>query len=308
MVSDVLRRIKRAYLFIATFLLFARASVHRTVATNDYNGNNDGYQSCPSPISSCSSSVVQVYDISWVCNSRYTYRWGNGAHVNSILCANQDYATFSVSFYVVDTITEVSDIYVSMAIQDYKTRNIIQSRAPCYLCNMVGTSCTGKGDYTFSMDFRIVNNGDSSSSDDFCPVLIMAFSTEEDSGYNLGAVNMECEEWDNALATWTETHTVTPRDWLRNYGMILATGICLIIFSGFVWQQARRAATFRSCVDPCIMELDDYYSYRYPPQRAPSAPTTISTQERVSSNGLPLHQPAPGSQVLQKYSAPVRPA
>lgn len=275
-------------------------------AYNYNNRNNDDYRSdytnCPAVISVCENSVVQVRDVTWLCNSPYAYYWGSGTHRNSRLCAYNDKITYQVSFRVTDDITEVSDIFVTMAIQEYSSRTIIQSKAPSYLCDTVGTACTSAGDYSFSFTVRldgsasnsnlgVDTSSSSSSSDDFCPVLIMAFSTEDDSGYNLGALNMECEAWDNALATWARrAPKLTPRDWIRNYGMIFGTGLCLIVFSGFVWQQARRAASFRSCVDPCAMELDQYYNYRYPPQ---SIPTTIQTQEsnpHRNSFNVPLHQ------------------
>ncbi|KAL7566682.1 hypothetical protein ACA910_017744 [Epithemia clementina (nom. ined.)] len=279
---------------------------------NSYSSNSGDYggdyssQSCPTVLSLCENSVVQVRDVQWACNSPYAYYWGNGAHRNSRVCAYNDKITFQISFRVTDDITEVNDIYVTMAIQEYSSRTILQSKAPSYLCKyMVGTDCTFAGDYSFSFTVRLESPTNSntdgvdsavSSSDDFCPVLIMAFSTEADSGYNLGALNMECAAWDSALKTWAQRPKLTPRDWIRNYGMILGTGLCLIVFSGFVWQQARRVTTFSTCVDPCIMELDEYYSYRYPPERPPSIPTTISTQERIpssSSSSLPLHQQSP---------------
>ena len=185
-----------------------------------------------------------------------------------------------------------------MAVQDPSSQRILQSKAPSYLCkNMVGSECTVAGEYKFSVTLKLDSSssiGDSSSSSavEFCPILMLAFSTQDDSGYNLGALNMECDPWDNALAIWTQRQKVTPREWIRNYGMFLGTGFCLLAFSGFVWLQARRITTFSSCVDPCIMELDEYYNYRYPPEETLSVPETISTQNTNGNHSFspPLQQ------------------
>jgi len=284
-----------------------------------YNNNNDddGTDYCPVPLSLCEDSVVQITSIDWGCNGQGAYYWGSSNHRSSKICSINDKVTFDVTVVVTDDINEVNDIYVTLAIQDSSNSLILASKTASSLCDLIGSSCTQAGTYQFSVTSKLQDASGSSSSgsyDDFCPTLIASFSTEQDSGYNLGAANMECQPWDQ-FASWQQQlqHHDSPREWISDYGMFLGVAVCLVGFAAFLWHEANRIPTLNSCavVDPCTMELDQYYYYNSqvpggggagspatPPYMVSSTPQRNSVPRSIPTTpatgggplSIPLHQ------------------
>jgi hypothetical protein len=183
----------------------------------------------------CPDSVVQVNKVEWSCDSPYTWYYGSGAHRNSATCDYGDKMSLTIKFQVVATIEDasVNDIFTTMAIYD-DSDNLLSFTTPDYLCkNYVNADCTVAGTYSFTTRLTLTrpnSNGDdevsvsgssgSSSNNNyygygvdssyhgkvnnFYPVLSMAFSTKMDSGYNLGALNVECKEWNEQYPSYVE--------------------------------------------------------------------------------------------------------
>jgi hypothetical protein len=213
---------------------------------NGYGNNNNNNAEEKISLNVCANSVVQVTSVNIACSSPYTFYYGNGAHRNSVYCDYLDKATVNVNFQVIDNIEEESDIYMTMAIRD-QNRNLLAVIDPSYLCNdYVGSSCTSAGKYSFSTKVRLQNpsGGQSSNSESFLPIIQMAFSTKPNHGYNLGALNTACKEWDNNqpdFVSW-RTHKRSSGArlfWQRN-GALLGTCFVLTGVIAFVWTQSNR--------------------------------------------------------------------
>jgi hypothetical protein len=162
---------------------------------------------------------------------------GNGANRNSPVCDYGDKATLSVTIKVLDDLQEKdTDIYFTLAAYD-DARNLLTSTNPENLCrDYVGQDCTKAGIYSFEKKLKFeVPYGNQTK---FYPVIQMAFSTKSDSGYNLGAINMECLESDQnqpAFVAWSEESPMSVHhNFGAAYGMLLGTCCVLAVFSAFI--------------------------------------------------------------------------
>ena len=143
----------------------------------------------------------------------------------------------SVTIQVLDDLQETdTDIYFTMAAYD-DAYNLIASTNPENLCrDYVGQDCTKAGIYTFEK--RLKFESPFANRSKFYPVIQMAFSTKSDSGYNLGAINMECVEYDQnqpAFVAWSgESPSTAEHNFGVEYGMLLGTCCMLVLVSAFI--------------------------------------------------------------------------
>lgn len=200
-----------------------------------YNSNYAYDQTLP--IDVCKDSVIAVTYMTILCDSPYTFYYGNGANRNSPVCDYGDKATLSVTIKVLDDLqNEDTDVYFTMAAYD-DVGNLLTSTNPENLCrDYIGQSCTKAGIYTF--DKKLKFGSPYGNQTKFFPVIHMAFSTKSDSGYNLGAVNMECQEWDQnqpAFVAWSvHAPKSARREFGIEYGMLICTCALLSLVSAFV--------------------------------------------------------------------------
>lgn len=225
------------------------------------SGNN--FYNGPQEFTVCGDSVVRVRALYAVCDSPYTFYYGNGANRNSPVCSYGDKLSMEVRFQVTDDINDSDTIYVTLAVYD-DLGNMLISVDPVYLCDdLVGYDCTTQGYYGFIYRLRLpypysndYSNSQSSSSSSssssgsssssvsqFLPNIQMAFSTQPDSGYNLGAMNVDCEPWDPndpSYVSWS--HSRSKRSPLNvfsiEYGILFASCAALLSVVAFVWRQA----------------------------------------------------------------------
>jgi len=233
---------------------------------NNYNSNkysNSQFYNGARDFTVCENSVVKVSALYAVCDSPYTFYYGNGANRNSPVCNYGDKLSFEVSFQVVDDIQD-DTIFVTMAVYDDQG-NMLVSVNPVYLCDdLVGYECTSAGYYTFTYyrlrlpypyDSSSAGNENQQSNEDaysssssnsgrFLPRIQMAFSTKADSGYNLGALNLECQDWgeDNNYVSWIHNQPKRSpiESFFVDYGMLLASITMVLAVSAFVWHQASK--------------------------------------------------------------------
>jgi hypothetical protein len=106
----------------------------------------------------------------------------------------------------------------------------------------VGSECTKQGSYSFvyKLKFNTPSGGDRTQ---FIPVVQMAFSTQGDSGYNLGAVNLECLPWDEdypIYMSWRKPETKGEKIvvFIVNNGMFIFTAAMLSYFVYYMWNQS----------------------------------------------------------------------
>ncbi|GKY96150.1 hypothetical protein MPSEU_000575000 [Mayamaea pseudoterrestris] len=202
---------------------------------NYYNGARD--------FSVCDDSVVKVLELYILCDSPYTFYYGNGANRHSPVCNYGDRISFEVRFQVQDDIQENEPIYATIALYDDQG-NFLSSTDPTNLCNeYVGSDCTYAGYYKFSSRMRLpYPSSDGSYTERFLPQMHVAFSTREDSGYNLGAMNIECDQWNDITdgATWLADRPQRSRmeGLVLNYGMLILSCTMLMSLAYCLWRQA----------------------------------------------------------------------
>lgn len=219
----------------------------------NYSPVNAGYSSSSSryvsnyafdqslAISNCKDSVVAVTYLTILCDSPYTFYYGNGANRNSPVCDYGDKAALSVTIKVNDDLQEDdTEVYFTMAAFD-DAGNLLTSTSPENLCrDYIGQDCTKAGIYSF--DKKLKFGTPYGNQTKFYPVIHMAFSTRSDSGYNLGAVNVECQQYDQdqpASVAWSEVSPKTAqREFVVEYGMLIGTCVVLSVISVFVLKRS----------------------------------------------------------------------
>ena len=231
---------------------YGYSSYNNGYNSNSGYGNNNAYnnryggQSYDTSVefTACDDSVVKVTYLTIECNSPYTFYYGNGANRDSPTCDYGDKATIAGTIDVVDDLQNGDDVYVTMAAYD-DDDNHIATIEPTNLCDTyIGSDCTVAGTYSFSARMKF-EQPDGGNQTQFIPSVQMAFSTKADSGYNLGAVNMECLEWDQNNPSYVDWSDKSPNRsriqvFLANNILLFGTCISLVAFSVFIWRQARR--------------------------------------------------------------------
>jgi hypothetical protein len=210
----------------------------------NYDDDHYSVQDYQQSLAVCDDSVVEVTSISVTCSSSRTFYYGNG-HRNSPRCDYGDKATVSVSFNVNGDLESDVNIYMTMAA--VTNGEILVSTQSMDLCeSYVGSSCTTSGSYSFSQKLKLSSSGDGSDATKFVPSIQMAFSTSADGGYILGAVNIECEQWDEenpTYAHWTKAESVQLPPWQTfafKYALLIGTCVLVAGFAGTIWANAYR--------------------------------------------------------------------
>ena len=153
----------------------------------------------------CEDLIVQVTSLTTVCDSPQTFYYGSGVHRNSETCKYGDKATTTVYFDVKEDLTD-TNIYVVISVYAGYGNEVLTSTSPKNLKKYVGSSCTTAGSYYFTYSTTVGSSSSSSSSSGssssstrggaFVPFVQLAFSSETNGDYNLGAANIPCQ-WDD---------------------------------------------------------------------------------------------------------------
>jgi hypothetical protein len=100
----------------------------------DQENNNDGdddfsYPESNSQLETCDDEIVQVKSLSVLCDSPYTFYYGNGANRNSQTCNYGDKATITVYFEVTDDLDD-TNIYMVMSVYAGYGNEVLTSTSP----------------------------------------------------------------------------------------------------------------------------------------------------------------------------------
>jgi hypothetical protein len=245
------------------------------------SSSNNNFYNGAQEFTVCDDSVVRVRALYAVCDSPYTFYYGNGANRNSPVCDYGDKLSMEVRFEVTDDIRDSDTVFVTLAVSD-DAGNVLITVDPVYLCDdLVGYECTNQGYYGFIYRLRLpypYNDGgqsstssssasgsSSSGSTSFRPNIQMAFSTQADSGYNLGAVNVECEPWDPndpVYVSWM-SHNKAKRSpvgsFSQEYGILVGSCLVLVAVTAFVWHQSTKR-------QPAVLEQLVYGEFEISPR------------------------------------------
>jgi len=178
----------------------------------------------------CEDGTIQIANISVSCDSPYTFYYGNGATRDSPVCDYGDKATLTVGFYVMDDVDQ--SIYMQMSAYNPSDEQLYLGDS-VDLCSYVGDDCNYEGYYEFSkqVQFAYLDGNESK----FVPFWEIAFSEEAEGGYELGAVNIECEDDANNYYDWVNIRTnstmtkVKTANFLQEYGILFGTCLSLMI-------------------------------------------------------------------------------
>ena len=246
-----------SFLYIVFFVLLAGRFVvggdgDENEYDNGYNwngySNNDGYLY----LKNCQNSIVETTSVKLLCDSPYTFYYGNGAHRKSPQCDYGDKATMSISFNVTKELEYDDKIYVTLAVYaataDYELLYALRANEVCN--NLVSSSCTSQGDYSFSLKVQFDDlYGDNS---EFGTVIEMGFSTKPDEGANLGGTNIDCwytdenGEYDQWIkGDSSKIKTKGAGSFAANYGILLGTLTLLFGFSIFLWRSVGNEVEYK---------------------------------------------------------------
>jgi hypothetical protein len=210
-----------------------------------WNTNTDDYS--PTLVT-CEDGAVEVTSVTILCDSPYTFYYGNGAHRSSQYCSYGDKFSLSVEFSVTENLGYDDYIYITMGIYAMKDNyELLHSVRAINLCGaFVGKDCISKGYYSFDLDGTF--DYFYTDKTDFYPIIEMGFSTKQDEGYNLGGVNIDCE-YDEDYEQYDEEGSYTGRSaqigsrsgaraFAANYGMLLGAVVVITLFGLIAWKAA----------------------------------------------------------------------
>lgn len=199
-----------------------------------------------SSFSICNDAAIQVQNLTFYCDSPYTFYYGNGAHRKSDTCDYGDKVTVSMKFYVAQAVE--SNIYMELAAYDNADEQLFLAGS-MDLCNdYVGKSCNEVGYYSFStkVQFAYIDGEETQ----FAPNWEVSFSDADDGGFDLGGVNVQCDtdqssyvEWQNARGNRTNFHERT-ESFAQEYGILLLTCISLAVLGIVLLTQTKDSVDY----------------------------------------------------------------
>lgn len=235
------------------------------------NGNYEEYMNeCDSHldiiVENCPSSVVQVQEVTILCDSPYRSYYGNGGHMSSELCEYGDQALVVVEFDVLQDLDYHKNIYMTMGIYAGKeVKELLWAVRSVELCKtFVGHNCEKKGSYGFS--FLVTLDHGTSDRALFVPMIEMGFSTKADEGYNVGGVNINCRfntfyKQYNPWSNGSSAHA--SQAWgagglgalAGRFGILIGVMLLGIAFGLFTWSRKKQGIEFQGNADE-LMEKE----------------------------------------------------
>lgn len=242
--------IQRAFLWLLLLAVVVRSEDAGDDQSND-DGNLQTLEGC--------NGIVQITSLEVLCDSPYTFYYGNGAHRNSAYCDYGDKATIKVSFYVTDDLGDTT-IYMQMGAYTDNDEELFKSQSVDVCGSYVGSSCSYEASYSFSKQVQFAYiDGDQTQ---FVPFMEFAFSSQADGGYNLGGANIDCDmsnqdyfiDWMNGRTNSTVLQYRT-QSFLSNYGILLGTIAVLGFFVFLLVKQHSDRIEEEGMADPKHVEL-----------------------------------------------------
>jgi len=207
----------------------------------------------------CNNSVLAITSLSLLCNSPYTYYYGNGVRRNSATCEYGDRVAISMTLEVFADVDDDMTIYATMGI--YTDSERLYKSDSVDLCKAwVGRSCRSAGTYSFTKytTFPYVAGGSTTT---FIPLVEIGFSTEADGDFDLGGINIVCtENGDNYMegASGAEgsinfAYSRQAGTFGNNYGILLGTVVVVAFFAMILLHQKTEDKS--GLLDPQTHEL-----------------------------------------------------
>jgi hypothetical protein len=213
-----------------TFLLALSAAVPAAMA-------DDGYQN-----EVCSDSIIQVQDLSLVCDSPGAYYYGSGKYRNSESCKPGDKARIQLDFYIADAEQiQYSGGYALLTMEvdgsysEYK--KIYEDADLCSVSSLndrSGNGCPAEGYYRIQEQFFW--GGSNGNNTAFYPTVTVGFrSNKYEYAFDYGGANTNlCRG--STFVTWTKrvrkTYANAVTNFIKTFGILLST---IAVMGAFIW-------------------------------------------------------------------------
>lgn len=199
-----------------------------------------------SSISICSNAAIQVHNLTYYCDSPYTFYYGNGAHRKSETCDYGDKVTVSMKFYVAEAVE--STIYMQLAAYDNADEQLLLAGSMDLCYDFVGKSCNSVGYYSFStkVQFAYIDGEETQ----FVPNWEVSFSDAIDGGFDLGGVNVQCDTDQNAYFNWQSTRSnrtifhERTETFVQDYGILIVTCVSLAVLGIVLLNQTKDSVDY----------------------------------------------------------------
>eukprot|EP00980_Cylindrotheca_fusiformis_P011717 scaffold2783_cov129-Cylindrotheca_fusiformis.AAC.18 len=221
-------------------LLVALASTAPALADQYYQPSQYGVNQ----VTVCSDSIIQVEDVSILCDSPGAYYYGSGKYRNSASCKPGDKAKIVVDFYIADEETiEYAGGYALASIEvdgSYSQIKTVQDDAD--LCSLdslkslSGNGCPGVGYYQIREQFYWDKAKNSYNSSAFFPTVTVGFrSSANQYSFDYGGANTDlCRG--STFVTWTKrvrkTYANALSNFIKTFGILLST---IAMMGAFIW-------------------------------------------------------------------------
>ena len=201
----------------------------------------------------CADAVIEVSDISILCDSPGTYYYGSNKYRNSASCKAGDKAKLVVDFYIDDP-TSIQKaggyIFTTIKVDGYGAiadHTVYENVDLCSLSKLKaksGASCPSQGKYQIATQFFF---GDKNNNIDysFVPKVHVGFkSSLQKDGYDLGGANVDwCSG--NTFISWSDSvrkqYANAINNFMRTFGLLTFTLSVIWLFIYWLW---RRPKTF----------------------------------------------------------------
>jgi len=219
----------------------------------------------------CSNSVIQVKNITLLCDSPGSYYYGSGKYRNSVTCVPGDKARLSVEFYIAPSLASNSDygggnnnVLLTIVAQggSYSelSYNVYWNAPLCSISSLVQvdsykSGCPSVGSYQISSSFYW-DDSDVNDESAFVPTIAVGFRSSKSQQYfNLGGANTElCSGKSGTSVSWTKYVQPTSADEKSSFYWSLGILAGAIAIGGAFVIFLRR----RQCNQCCFSEEDPF--------------------------------------------------
>ena len=192
----------------------------------------------------CADSIVQIEELSVVCDSPGAYYYGSKKYRNSQSCVAGDKAKVDVLMYIADGLE--ADAYVDLSVRGFGSVESKQVLSKNSLCNNVQSvngrvSCPASGYYKLHQNFYWGQQSDNYNYS-FVPKAYLGISSGENKNqYDLGGANVDnCAG--NTFTSWTtgvrKSAGSTVQTFLVTFGILLASVLGILGLGYFIFNQS----------------------------------------------------------------------
>jgi hypothetical protein len=228
------------HLNIPFLALLLALSATAPALADDYEGN---YQQV-NQVEICSDSIIQIEDVSILCDSSGAYYYGSGKYRNSASCKPGDKAKIVVDFYIADAETiDYAGGYALTSIEvDGSYAQIKSVYTDADLCSLdslktlSGNGCPGEGYYQIREQFYWDKSNNNYNASSFVPTITVGFrSSANQYSFDYGGANTDlCRG--STFVTWSKrikkTYANALSNFIKTFGILLST---VAMMGAFIW-------------------------------------------------------------------------